>query len=117
LIGVSWAAGADAVEPPAGTTLVAPDAVVTTRVALPLCDVLTATTGVGCLLSAPMYMTENGSHAATIAATPRPSTRRYSEGRAAVARAGGLGALWGFVGVCSVIVEVIVGVGGCLLRR
>lgn len=97
--------------------MVAPDAVVTTRVEPPLCGVLTATTGVACLFSALMYMTENGSHAATIAATPRLSTRRYSEGRAAAARAGRVGALWGFVLGCSVIVEVIVGVGGCLPRR
>ena len=89
MTGVTAATAVGCVEPLAGTTRVAPDAVVTTRVApAPECGALIADDRRrAAWLTALMYITENGSHAATIAATPRLSTRRYSAGRRGRARA------------------------------
>lgn len=90
----------------AGTTRVAPDAVVTSRVAPPLeCGAVIAATGVACLLTASMYITENGSQAATIAAAPRLSTRRYNEDRRGRALAVDLEVVGGLAGPCSVICD------------
>lgn len=82
MTGVGAIVALGAVPPLTGITRVAPEAVVTTRVVRPPgWWTLIAATGVACLLTALMYITENGSQAAMIAAAPRASTRRYREDR------------------------------------
>jgi hypothetical protein len=77
-VGAGTAAGGCAAAEIVG---VLPEAVVMTRVPPGVRGALITMTAVGRLLSAVMYRTENGSHAATRPATARLNTVRYTGGR------------------------------------